>query len=300
MANTTNIAYEQKYFDDFIHLSQQRGSRLEGTVRRDPDELKGKAGYFDRLGATAMVRNVGRNNDTPNIDVPHSRRRIVLDDYDWATMLGRGDLARMMKNPKSAYVKNGVMASARQKDDLIIAALGGNAYSMDADDAASTVALPAAQKVLVQSAGFTLAKLLEANEVLLGADPDEEEPRYALFSAKQLTNMLNTTEVKSADYNAVKALVEGRIDTFMGYKFIRTERLQTDSSSNRLCYIYLESACGIAVDKSDTEDMEGVDNLYVSISKRNDKRDNWQVYINLLMDATRIEDEKVVQIACSE
>lgn len=38
-------------------------------------------------------------------------------------------------------------------------------------------------------------------------------------------NLLRETEVSSYDFNNVKALVEGKIDTFMGFKFIRTQRL---------------------------------------------------------------------------
>ena len=38
------------------------------------------------------------------------------------------------------------------------------------------------------------------------------------MTATQITNLLSATEVKSADYNTVRALVRGEIDTFLGFK----------------------------------------------------------------------------------
>src|SRR5690606_11910239 len=107
-------------------------------------------------------------------------------------------------------------------------ALGGNAYSMDEDDAASAVPLPAAQKIPHGNAGFTLQKWLQMKEIIDSSDVDPDEPRFLIITAKQVTNVLTTTEIKSADYNSVKALSEGRIDTFLGFKVIRTQRLKSD------------------------------------------------------------------------
>lgn len=286
------VAFAQKYRGDFIMLSQQKESRLQRTVRQDPDMLDGKAGYFDRIGATAAQEVTNRHGDTPLISTPHSRRRIVLRDFDWADLIDKRDMRRMISAGQlpARYNQNAVWAMNRKKDDLIIAAANGNAYSIDEDDDASTVALPAAQKVLAQAAGFTLAKLLEAKEIIDGSDVDEEEPRYALLTSKQVTTLLNTTEIKSADYNTVKALAEGRINTFLGFDFIRTERLTVDGSADRLCLLYTQSALGIAFGQE----------IGTDIGPRRDKRNSIQVYVDMSMDATRIEDEKLVQMACVE
>ena len=91
---------------------------------------------------------------------------------------------------------------ARAIDDLIIAAATGNAVDGDG----SNVALPAGQKIAHGSAGLTLAKLISAKEILDGNEVDEED-RFFVLGSQQVSNFLNTTEVKSADYNSIKAFV---------------------------------------------------------------------------------------------
>ena len=168
----------EQFKDNFILLSQQKGSRMRGVVRDDPDFLRGKAGYFDRIGSTAMQRRTSRHADTPLISTPHSRRRITLEDYTWADLIDTADRAKMLADPEGTYVQNAVYAAGRQIDTAIYGAFGGNAYSMDEDDAASTVALPAGQKVAVNNhtfdsgsgdVGLTVGKLLAAKDILLTA-----------------------------------------------------------------------------------------------------------------------------------
>jgi len=283
------VSFAIKFRDDFLMLSQQRGSRLRGAVRTDPDYLQGKSGYFERIGATAMVERLSRHQDTPRVDTPHSRRRVSLRDFEWADLIDPQDVARMMANPQNRYVMNAMWAAGRQIDDLIIAAANGNAYSMDSDDAATAVALPSAQKVAVASTGLTVDKMLQAKQILDAADVDEMEPRFAIVTSKQVKDLLNTTEVKSADYNSVKALSEGRIDTYLGFKFIRTERL-TNASTTRYCLFYAQTGLGLATGAEITTD----------IGPRRDKGNSTQVYLAMTFGATRIEDAKVVQVACQE
>jgi hypothetical protein len=161
---------------------------------------------------------------------------------------------------------------------------------MDENDAATAVPLPASQKVPVDASGLTLAKLLITKEIISGAEVDEDEEITFALSNKQVTNLLNTTEVKSADYNTVKALSEGKINSFLGFNFKRTQRLAVDGSGDRLCLAYAKSGIGLAVGQEIESD----------IGPRRDKRNSIQVYVDMGMDATRIEDEKVVEIACQE
>ncbi len=287
------IVFQHMFHDEFIILSQQKNARLWETVRDDPDYLQGIFGYFDRLGATEAQEGLPRNADTPNIDVPHSRRRIGLVDVDWGKLVDKQDAVRMGRSDSAMatkYAQLAMMAMNRKKDDKIINALGGNAVSIDENLVGTNVPLPAAQKIAVGGTGLTLAKLLTAREILDGADVDEELTRYFLATAKNLTTLLNTTEVKSADYNTVRALVEGKIDTFLGFKFKRTERLKLDATPSRLCYGYVQGAIGAAV---------GIDAV-TRISERADKRHATQAYVMQQIDATRIEEVQVVEVACNE
>lgn len=285
--------YQIRYRDDVIELAQQRMSRLRRTVREDPDELHGKAGYFDRMGAVDANEVTGVLQDITLSDVPLSRRRIVLRDFDWYGAVDRGDKRRISagKALPMKYRDNAVRAMNRKYDDLIIAASTGNAESIDKDDAAVNVPLPAAQKIAVAASGLTKNKVIEAKQILDAAEIDEDEERFAVVSAKQISDLLKITEATSSDFVAIKALVEGKVDTWIGFHWIRSERLGLDGGGDRQCLFYVASAMGLAIGED----------IVTDISPRLDKRGHpLQAAVMFSADATRIEDEKMVEMACQE
>ena len=286
MTETIDTAFVNQYQNTIRILSQQKQSRLEGTTI-PPVQMKGEYLYWERLGSTDAVDMTTRHMDTPNVEPDHTRRRSAATPKVWATLFDSFDEVQMLVDPRSYYNQIMLMAFNRAKDKIIIDALEGNAYAGKAG--ATTVALPAAQKIATGSVGLTVAKLLTANEMLNIAEVDEEAPRFLVCSAEQITNLLGTVEVTSSDYNAVKALVDGKVNTFMGFTFIRTQLL-TLSSTTRYCYAYSKGAIGYGVRSS----------IETKIDQRADKNYAWQVWGKMDIGATRIEDEQVVQIACTE
>jgi hypothetical protein len=298
MSTQVPTSFVQQYRDNFIMLSQQRGSKLRAYVRDDPDQLIGKAGYFDRIGATAMQRRTSRHQDTPLVSTPHSRRRLTLEDYVWADLIDKADRAKMAANPENSYMTNAVWAAGRQFDAQIYAALGGSSYSMNEDDAATAVVLPSAQKVVVANhtydagsgdVGLTVGKCIAARDIIMGADAvDEDDVLYIVANSKQISNMLAETEVSSRDYNDVYALKTGKVDTFMGFKFIMYNNLSVDGSADQLVYAWHPSGIGLGV---------GMD-IGIEMDVRPDKNYSTQVFVDMSIGATRIEEAKVVEIAC--
>jgi len=297
MSTQITTAFVQQYKSNVIMLSQQRGSVFRGTVREDPDFLKGKAGYFERIGSTSAQKRTTRHGDTPLMNTPHSRRRITMEDYKWADLIDSQDKIRMLIDPESSYAVNAAWAMGRTADEIIRDAALGNANSMDEDDSATTVALPSGQKVAVNNHSYdsgsgdvalTVGKLIAANEIFEAANLAPDEQKYIAVNAKQKANLLTATEVQSADYNAVKALVHGEVDTFMGFKFINYQNLSTDSSSDELVFAWANSGIGLGIGED----------VVTRISERDDKGYSTQVYLSMSMGATRVEDEKVVEIAC--
>ena len=115
-------------------------------------------------------------------------------------------------------------------------------------------------------------------------------PRYIAVTSKQVSDLLNTTEIKSSDFNTVKALAQGQIDSFMGFKFIRTERLTTDGNGDRQAFAWAQDGLLLGVGKDMT----------ARISERDDKNYATQVFSSMTIGATRMEEVKVVEIACQE
>lgn len=285
MSIQITTAFVEQYKSNVFHLAQQKGSRLRDAVKTE--SVTGKAHFFERIGSTAAAKRTSRHSDTPRMDTPHSRRKVTMDDYDWADLIDNEDKVRMLISPSSEYAMAGAWAMGRAMDDAIISAVSGTAYG--GVSGGTSVALPSAQKIVHGSAGLTLTKLLEAKEILDSSDVDPDEPRYMVVTAKQLQNMLGVEQITSADYANVKALVQGDIDTFLGFNFIRTERLVTDGS-NRLVLAFTQNAIGLALGQD----------INTKISERADKNYATQVFLSMSIGATRVEDEKVVEIACVE
>tara|TARA_R100000995_G_C3484650_1_gene126452 strand:+ start:5723 stop:6583 length:861 start_codon:yes stop_codon:yes gene_type:complete len=286
MSIEITTAFVEQYKSNVFHLAQQKGSRLRDAVRSET--VVGKAHFFERIGTAAAERRTSRHADTPRMDTPHSRRKVTMDDYDWADLIDNEDKVRMLISPQSEYAMAGAWAMGRAMDDSIISAATGTAYG--GVSGGTSVALPSGQKVAHGSAGLTLAKLLSAKEILDANDVDPDEPRYCVVTAGQLTDLLGVTQVTSADFSSVKALVQGEINTFLGFNFIRTQRLGTDSDSNRQVLAFTSSGIGLAVGQD----------VNTRISERSDKNYATQVFLSMTIGATRIEDEKVVEIACTE
>ena len=290
MSNQITTAFVQQYGANVQMLSQQMGSRLREAV--DVESITGKNAYFEQIGSVAAQVRTSRHASTQQIDTPHSRRRVSLADYEWADLIDDADKVRMLIDPTSSYAKAAANAMGRSIDDVIITALGGTAYS--GETGATSVALPSTQKFATsnQSDGLTIAKLLDAKKKMDLADVDPSLPRYVVCGATQISDLLNTTEIKNSDFNTVKALAQGQVDSFLGFKFIMSNRLSFDASNtdDRLVFAFTKDAIKLAIGKDVT----------ARISERDDKSYSTQVYYCMSVGATRMEEEKVVQIPCHE
>lgn len=285
--DTQNQVHIKQFSDDIIQAVQQKNSRLDGTVQRKIG-VSAEEFYFNKLGSVELQEKTQRYSPTPLVDPVHSKRKVVPTRFHQGISVDDYDQDRALVTLQPNYMEMLMFAAKRKKDEIIIGALGGTAY--EGKDGTTAVTLPSAQKIVASATGMTLTKLLSAKEIMDGADVDEEIARYIVLSAKQVTNLLNTTEIKNADYNTVKALAEGKIDTFLGFKFIRSQKLLVDGSAARLCYAYTEKAVGIAINKD----------MKTKVGENPDKSFATVAYIELDMGATRVEDKEVVEIACVE
>jgi len=287
MSFQITTAMVEQYNATIQVLMQQEDSRLEGAVRVESGAY-GRNEFFDQIDATAAVKRAARHADTPLISTPHLRRRVTLVDFDWADLIDNYDKLKTVTDPQSAYVKNAVNALKRAKDDEIIAAFVATAYG--GIDGSTSYAFDTTNKqILHASTGLTLAKLLSAKQKL-DADEVPEDGRFLVCGSKQINNdLLNTTEVKSSDYNTVKALARGEIDTFLGFKFIRSERLAV-ASSVRYCYAFQRDTMLLAINSD----------IITDIAPRKDKNLAIQVYAGMSIGATRMDEKGIVQIQAYE
>ena len=286
MSIEITTAFVEQYNANVQLLSQQKGSRLGSKVRNE--SVTGKNAFFEQIGAVAARKRPSRHADTPRMDTPHLRRMVSPVDYDWADLIDDEDKVRLLIDPTSSYAMSAAFAMGRAKDDAIIEAAIGTSFT--GVDGTTQVVLPSTQKVLVVAAGLNIAKLLEAKQILDEADVDPDIPRFIALAAEQVSDLLNTTEIKSSDFNTVKALAQGQLNTFLGFEFVRIQRLGTDSNGDRQVTCWAQDGILLGVGK----DMQG------RISERDDKNYATQVFNSMSIGATRMEEVKVVEIACLE
>lgn len=313
MSIEITTAMVKQYSANVFHLSQQKGSRLSGMVRNEGQQ--GEEAYYERVGAVTAQKKVGRHSDTTYQDTPHSRRRVTLEDYFYSDLVDKEDKLRIIISPESEYAMAAMWALGRAKDDEIISAALGNAYS--GKNGATPVALPTTQKVAAHDGSTTTGvnlnvRTLRAVKAKFDAnDIDESIPRHFAITSSQLQSLLGETAVTSADYNSIKALVMGEIDTFMGFKFVRTERLPRSSAN--VTYTVTNGVVGVGTGTITAANSRrciawAEDGLLLAtaqevngrIDQLPTKHYSTQVYASMGIGATRLEEEKVVEVICSE
>ncbi len=309
MSSLITESYVQQFGANIFHLSQQKGSKLRETVRQETQ--KGESAFYDRIGTVAAIKKVGRHSTTPQLDTPHSRRMVTLVDYEWADLIDDADKIRSLNDPTNDYVMAAMWAMGRSIDDEIILALGGNAYSGQKGTVA--VALPNAQMYSANNgSAFTdlNVKTLRALKRIFDNNDVEDNDRYIACAPSQIESLLGQVEVTSSDYNSVKALVQGDVNSFMGFTFKRLTRLPTVASGSgivaspttgvvgsgssvdgfRQAYAYCKMGVLLAV---------GAD-ITSRVSERDDKSYSTQAYAKMTIGATRMEEAKVIQVFCKE
>ena len=287
MSNQITTAFVNQFSSNIQMLSQQMGSLLRNAV--DVETVNGEKAFFDQVGSAAAVLRTSRHADTPLIDTPHSRRMVTLSDYEYADLVDDQDKVRLLVDPTSTYARAAAAAMGRAMDDVIISAALGTSYT-GKDGSTSTAFDTSNNQIAAGASGLTLAKLIEAKEILDSGDVDPSIPRYIACSPKQISDLLNNTTVTSSDYNTVKALAMGEINSFVGFNFIVTNRLGVDGSSNRRVIAWAMDGIKAAIGKEPT----------ARIDERADKSYATQIYYSMTLGATRMEEKKVVEVLCAE
>lgn len=282
-----STAHINNYANDLKHLVQQRGSFLRNTVMIDTN-FTGEYKFYDQLGAAgAMNERTTRFEDTIVDDANHERRRLSKRFFTKANFYDDYDGVNMALDPTSGYTQSLVWSASNTIDDRIIAAVTGAAYSGKAGG--TSEALPSSQIIANGGTSWTIAKLLEAQEILNGNNVDPSEEKYFVVGPKQVTAMMNEIKYTSKDYMDMSPLLSGKLVNYHGFNFIMSNRLAS-ADGIRDCLVYTKTAIQSGYSKD----------ISVSVKERPDKNDNIQILVKLVMDATRLEEEKVVKVQCSE
>lgn len=209
------------------------------------------------------------------------------------------DKVRMLADPTSAVMQGMMATKNRATDDAIIAALFGSAR--EGETGGTTVAFDSANSIAADFAGvthqsqtalgadgpLTIGKLIRAGGMLDRSELEGE--RFFIWSSKEKEQLLATTGVTSSDYAAVKALVNGDINTLLGFTFVRSERLPVASN--------IRSCCAL-IKQAMVYNERPIKN--VRITQREDRSFRWYAYYEVERGALRRYDPAVIKVLCKQ
>ncbi len=225
-------------FDAEVKQAYQGKAMLVPAVRQRRG-VEGSTVKFPKVGRGVATVRVPQTDVTP-LNVAFSTVTCTLADYNAAEYSDIFSQAKVNFDERQELVQVVAKAIGRRSDQLIIDAL-----------AASSTSLTVATSIGGAGTNLNMAKLREAARLLNTANVPAED-RYMLIHASQLASLLSETAITSSDFNTVKALVQGEINTFMGFTFNvigdRSEGGLTGggSGSTRKVYAYHKMAVGMA------------------------------------------------------
>lgn len=255
-----------------------------------------KAQVVNFIGPIFFTKRTSVYADTKATEPEHTQRWIMADDYDCAVLVDRVDKLRTIFDPTNPYVERMREALARLQDDIIAQAFFADARS--GRNGASTVSFStyAADTIAAGGVGLTFAKLRALRKAMKRRylDLRAEKPLIAV-TAEQIDNLLGETVVGSHDYNAVKPLTDGEVNSFMGFTFIPAEgALSVDNGlltgGNRLCPAWVPSGMHFG-------EWQG---FQLTIGPRPDKNNIPQIHGCYTGGATRVEEGRVFQVLCTD
>lgn len=286
MTTTQLTLRAQVYGQNIMQLAQQKYSKLMPAVYVKGEGITGKTFFQDQIGAWSMETKGGLNASTPNNDPGFARRMATMVTYHDARLIDRSIQLQILSDPKSAATIAAGASIGRKIDDVIIAAATGTAYY--GETGSSSQALESPQTIAEGSANLTFTKVKTAKRKLDDQDVEAED-RFFVTSPAGLENLLGSVEATSADYNTVKALVKGEIESWMGFKWIISTRLSV-SGTIRTCFAFQKN--GICVGMSESP--------MVRVTEESTKSFSTQVYYELNIGSVRLEEDKVVQVDIDE
>jgi len=241
------------------------------------------------VGPVEFIERDTPYSDTKLTELEHTSRWINGKEYDVAVLVDRLDTLKMIYDPTNVYVDRFRQAHSRKRDTIIV----DNFFApvKTGKDAAGTATYKAANTVADGGTGFTLAKLRSLRKLMKKRNLDMRSIKpIILVNGEATDDLLGETQVTSSDYAAVKALVEGEVNAFMGFNFLSFE----DYNGAGIPF----AAGSSTVRHSPAWIPEGMhygtwQDLVITISNRPDKNNIKQIHGTFTAGAVRLEEDKV-------
>lgn len=236
MAISLSNAFVQ-LFDAEVKQAYQAKAQLVGAVRQRRG-VEGSTVKFPKVGKGVATARIPQTDVTP-MNVGFSQVTATLADWNAAEYSDIFSQQKVNFDERQELVQVVANAIGRRQDQIILDALSN-----------SSTSLTVSNDIGGSDTNMNVAKLREAKK-LLDKNNVPFEGRHIVLHANSLASLLSETAVTSADFNTVRALVAGEINTFLGFTFhILGDRseggLAIDGSNDRTLFAFHRDAVGYA------------------------------------------------------
>lgn len=267
-------------FDAEVKQAYQGKAMLVGAVRQRRG-VEGSTVKFPKVGRGVATPRVGQTDVTP-LNVGFSNVTVTLEDWIAAEYSDIFSQQKVNFDERNELVQVLGNAIGRRQDQIILSALANSGTSLTVgNDVGGT------------DTNMNVAKLRQAKALMDKANVPPTD-RHVIIHANGLQSLLSETAVTSSDFNTVKALVAGELNTFLGFSFHvlgdRSEGgLAIDGSLDRTCFAFHKDALGYAEGIAPKTEIN-----YIP------EKTSWLVAAMLSAGATTIDAEGIVSITCRE
>jgi hypothetical protein len=265
-------------FDSEVKQAYQAESVLRGTMRTRSG-VAGNTVKFPTIGKGVATIRVPQTDVTP-LNVTYGQVTATMEDYIAAEYSDIFQQSHINFDERSELVQVVSKSIARRMDQIMIDAL-------NAATGTSTVA------TTVGGAGTNMnIEKLRATAKALNEKNVPSEGRNLLMHASQLDAMLGETEITSQDFAAVKALVQGEVNTFMGFNILTMgdrDEGGIPKPSTRTCFAWHKDSMGYAESMAQKTEVN-----YVP------EKTSFLVSSMFSAGSVAIDGEGIVKISCTE
>ncbi len=265
-------------FDSEVKQAYQAESVLRGTMRTRTG-VAGNTVKFPTIGKGVATLRVPQTDVTP-LNVTYGQVTATMEDYIAAEYSDIFQQSHINFDERSELVQVVSKSIARRMDQIMIDAL-------NAASGTSTVATS------IGGAGTNMnIEKLRATAKAMNEKNVPSEGRNLLMHASQLDALLGETEITSQDFASVKALVQGEINTFMGFNILTMgdrDEGGIPKPSTRTCFAWHKDSMGYAESMAQKTEVN-----YVP------EKTSFLVSSMFSAGSVSIDGEGIVKISCTE
>lgn len=221
-------------FDSMVKHAYQGTGLLKPavTIRNN---VVGDTYKFRRMGKGLANQKSTSDLVTP-MNVAHEFKTATLTNWNAPEYTDIFDQADVNFDEKQELASTIADAIGRRCDQLVIDALDGST--------------PDASDIVHGGVSLTMAKIIAAQVALRGQNVQNSN-LYAAVNAAGLGGLLNDEKATSSDYQTVKALVSGDVNSLAGFQFIilgdRTEGGLSVTANTVDSWFFQRDAVGLAI-----------------------------------------------------